>query len=128
MVEIKRTYDNGTETIGEMLKDNEHLCYTLELPWKDNQHNISCIPTGTYTVVKRTSPKHGVHFHITNVPNRSYILIHVANYVSDLRGCVAPGASLTDLNGDGEIDVTSSKNTLKNLLNELPDEFELKIS
>lgn len=81
---------------------------TLELPWKDNQRNISCIPEGTYMCVPRSSVKHGAHFHLVNVPQRSLILIHVANYISQLQGCIAPGMQHSDINKDGIMDVASS--------------------
>lgn len=100
---------------------------TLELPDKDNQRRISCIPEGEYQVVKRHSDKYGDHFHILDVPNRDYILIHSANYVRQLLGCVAVGFAHTDIDGDGLRDVTSSRKALKALNNELPDEFKLKI-
>ncbi len=93
----------------------------------NNKRKVSCIPKGTYTVVKRKSPKYGSHFHITNVPNRDMILIHLGNYFTDILGCVLVGKALTDLNKDGYHDVTSSKDTMKSLLGLLPDEFELKV-
>ena len=45
--------DNGT--FGVWINDNKPLFVTLELPWKDNQKDISCIPAGTYKVVKQFS-------------------------------------------------------------------------
>lgn len=102
-------------------------CKTLELPDKDNQRRISCFPEGQYTVVKRYSEKYGNHFHILDVPNRDYILIHAANYVRQLLGCVAVGANHTDIDGDGYRDVTSSRNTLATLYDIMPDSFTLKV-
>lgn len=102
-------------------------CFTLELPWVDNKQNISCIPIGIYTVVKRTSDKYGLHFHIKDVSDRSYILIHQANFIDQLRGCIAVGDKLTDINGDGLRDVTNSKSTMNKLLNVLPNSFQLEI-
>ena len=102
-------------------------CRTLELPWKSNQKRVSCIPDGDYTVVKRSSEKYKNHFHILDVPNRSYILIHPANYVRQLLGCIAVGLKHTDIDGDGLRDVTSSRKTLEDLLEIMPNEFELTI-
>jgi len=100
-------------------------CRTLELPWKDNKNRISCYPEGVYRVKKRTSQKYGLHFHIQDVPGRSFILWHAANFVRQLLGCTAVGSMHTDIDGDGLRDVTSSKKTLIQLLELLPDEFEL---
>jgi len=102
-------------------------CRTLELPDKGNERRVSCIPEGEYEVIKRWSEKYGDHFHILDVPNRDYILIHNANYVDQLLGCVAVGLSHTDINGDGLRDVTRSKSTLKDMNRILPDKFKLKI-
>ena len=104
---------------------------TLELPWKENKRRVSCIPAGRYTVVRRTSPKYGEHFHITNVPNRDLILIHAGNYagsknpktkMSDILGCILVGTSMYDINADGIVDITNSKKAMKKLLKLLPQE------
>lgn len=102
-------------------------CNTLELPDKGNQPSISCIPVGEYCVTKHNSPSQGDCFKIHDVPGREHILIHVANYVRQLRGCIAPGLNFVDIDGDGELDVTTSRKTLQRMLNVLPDEFTLKI-
>ncbi|HMR89730.1 MAG TPA: DUF5675 family protein [Saprospiraceae bacterium] len=127
-VYIKRTMPESKQTLGELLYNGKVLCKTLELPWLNNKRRESCIPTGTYEVIRRTSPKYGEHFHILNVPDRDAILIHNANYVRELKGCIAPGVNHTDIDGDGLRDVTSSKATMKLLLKVLPKTFKLVIS
>lgn len=102
-------------------------CKTLELPWLKNKTKVSCIPTGTYKVIARTSPKYGLHYHIQDVPDRSFILIHHGNYYTDILGCILVGKAHTDINGDKLADVTSSKVTLKELLKLAPDGFNLEI-
>jgi hypothetical protein len=96
--------------------DTIFKCFTLELPWKDNRVVESCIPTGEYRMIHRNSPKYGDHLHIVDVPGRSYILIHPANFVSQLRGCIAVGEARMDINRDGLIDVTNSKKTMEKIL------------
>lgn len=124
---LKRISSNKNQTIGILTYNGVKIAVTLELPWKNNQNGISCIPKGTYCVVRRKNTKYGNHFHITGVPSRSYILIHNANYYYQLKGCVAVGKEHIDINKDGNIDVTDSVNTMKNLLKTLPLEFELTI-
>lgn len=102
-------------------------CFTLELPWKENQRQISCIPEGRYKVVPRFSQKYKNHLHILDVPNRTWILIHEANYVHQLLGCIAVGRTRTDLNGDGLKDVTHSVATKGELLKFIAQETELVI-
>jgi len=103
-------------------------CETLELPWKKNQRKISCIPPGTYQVRPRVSPKYGLHLHILDVPDRDWILIHEANYVHQLQGCIAVGQSKQDLNGDGLKDVTASKLTKARLMEYIDGQTTLIIS
>jgi len=91
-----RTSNQGTE--GMLITDG-FVCKTLELPWRENRQSISCIPSGEYNVVIRQSPKYGSTYHITKVPNRSYILIHAGNWAGDrskgfkthVNGCVLLG-------------------------------------
>ena len=117
----------NTQTLGTLWYKGKQLCVTLELPWNNNMKRMSCIPTGTYTVVRRTSKKYGEHFHILNVPNRSLILIHHANYHYDLLGCIGVGKNFAFINKDAHLDITASRDTMKMLLKELPDTFNLKI-
>lgn len=74
--------------------------WTLELPWRENQRNISCIPEGEYPLRKRQFYRGGYDTYlIEKVPNRSYILFHAANWVAELQGCIAVGRSLSDNGG-----------------------------
>jgi len=95
-------------------------CKTLELPWRGNQLSISCIPSRKYWVSHRWSKKHGNHLEIEDVEFRTLILIHVVNYVKDLRGCVGVGKTYADLDGDGILDITSSRDTLDKLIAIVP--------
>ena len=60
-------------------------------------------------------------------PDTTYILIHHGNYYTNTRGCILPGDSVADINGDGHRDVTSSKRTMDKLNELLPDEFQMII-
>lgn len=126
-ITLKRITDDGVQTLGHLHLGNGKVYQTLELAWKNNERQRSCIPKGTYKVRKRTSAKYGEHFHILNVPNRDMILIHHANFHNQLLGCIAPGKGLSDLNKDGRLDVTSSRQAMKELLAALPNNFELEI-
>ena len=121
---IPRLRDDGTETLGTLIIYDELKkvfdCKTLELPWKSNKRNVSCIPKGVYHVVHRNSKKYGDHLHIEDVPGRDYILIHAANYVRQLEGCIAVGSTHADIDMDGITDVTSSRVTLKKLIEIVP--------
>lgn len=116
----------GTLTVADNGK-KVFECKTLELPWFCNTVQKSCIPKGEYKVVPRNSKKFGDHFHITNVPGRSYILIHAGNKYTDILGCVLVGDSYADINGDGIRDVLNSRITLKKLLKIAPKGFTLTV-
>lgn len=102
-------------------------CKGLEPAWKDNKHSISCIPEGTYTVVKEaSSPGHDYpHFRVLDVKDRKGILWHGGNYFKDTLGCYLPGEKFGDRNKDGTLDVLNSRETLKKLYEMLPDKFEV---
>jgi hypothetical protein len=133
-VQIKRQYKE-LETLGDLqvLVDDfiKFECKTNELPWKENQHDISCIPEGTYKVKKIISPTKGKCFLLENVPNRAAVEIHIGNFAAgkkvDTLGCILPGLSFGDRNNDGILDVVDSTKAMEKLLEILPDEFELTI-
>jgi hypothetical protein len=102
-------------------------CWTLELPWRQNQIRISCIPIGDYLVTKRWSKKFGQHFHVRGVDGRTYILIHPGNFYTDIEGCILVGSDLSDINADGLIDVINSGDTMDKLLELMPNKFNLTI-
>ena len=82
-------------TIGELFINGERFCDTLELPWKDNQRSISCIPEGQYKVRMRlpreSATRDYLHLLVQDVKDRSYILVHIGNKSSDTRGCILVG-------------------------------------
>lgn len=87
---LNRTYfPEGTN--GKLICEGKILCYTIELPWKNNEKKVSCIPEGKYFLQKRYSAKYKHHLEIVGVPQRSMILVHPANYaLQELQGCIAP--------------------------------------
>lgn len=123
-----KTWQMDDCTLG-ILTYGDFKCFTLELPWKNNEVNVSCIPRVLgYKGEKHESPANGDVIAITNVHNRTYIQIHAANFLRQLKGCIAVGDSIKFLDGDSLPDVTNSRNTLKKLLSVLPDKFFIEIS
>ncbi len=92
---LTRTYfPEGTN--GKLVYQGRLICYTIELPYKNNQPQVSCIPEGEYFIEKRYSKRFGWHFEILDIPNRSLILFHPANNaLTELRGCIAPVSQLS---------------------------------
>lgn len=93
-VELIRIESGLSGTFGVVRINGEAFCVSLELPWKDNQKNISCIPAGTYTCKRRYSAKHKTYLYgVQNVPGRGDIEIHVGNTIADILGCILLGQS-----------------------------------
>jgi hypothetical protein len=95
---LTRTYfSDGTN--GRLEWDGKLICYTIELPWFDNDKRVSCIPEGKYFLRRRYSVKFRWHIEVVDVENRSFILFHPANNAQkELNGCIAP---VTKLSGSG---------------------------
>jgi len=82
----------GTLTFGGQ------VVHTLELPWRDNARQRSCIPPGSYRCALVSSPRFGRVYGVADVPGRTHVLIHAANLAGDvdlgwttqLHGCIAP--------------------------------------
>lgn len=125
---LTRTY-KGVNTLGQLDVFNGdglvETVYTLELPDKGNKRRISCIPKGKYKLKKHYSPKFGKCFWIQDVPGRSEILIHPANYTRQLLGCIAVGLNHADINNDNELDLISSKLAMAKILKFDINELEI---
>lgn len=102
MLKLKRAYlDNCT--IGKLYFNGGFVCYTLERPWLNNEKNVSCVPAGIYDLSPYSSSKyhdsfsltcHSLGVGMTSDYQRTYILIHPANYPDEIQGCIAPGLHL----------------------------------
>ena len=126
MLRITRKYRDDSTT-GDMTY-GDFECKTLELPWLDNQTNISCIPEGIYDCIKTVSGKFGECIAVQGVDGRTYIRIHKGNFTRQILGCVLVGEKSYDFDGDGIPDVTSSAKTLRKLLDVLPVRFQLEVT
>ena len=133
VVNIYRLKRSSQGTLG-MLVAPGFTCYTLELPWHNNQRNISCIPAGTYDVEIRKSPRYGNVYHVKEVPDRSYILIHSGNWAGDkskgyrtnVAGCILLGQKRGIL--AGQLAVLNSRITINRFMREMENEpFKLNI-
>ena len=103
MITLTRAYlPDGSATFGRLEVFDDTFC-TLELPWRGNETNVSCIPEGTYPLQLRESPvvrrSSGSDFfegwEVAQVPDRRFIMFHVGNWVEDTDGCVLIGESFS---------------------------------
>lgn len=89
-LQLYRThFKEGTN--GVLLHQGQLVCLMIELPWKNNVKNVSCIPDGRYALQLRFTHRFGQHFLVQDVTDRSMILVHPANdALKELEGCLAP--------------------------------------
>lgn len=129
---INRLVQDEIETLGAFyFYDKEEELFAsvvLELPNRKNQKSISRICGGEYLCKKRWSKKYGWHYHVTNVEERTLILIHFGNYYTNTRGCILLGELFADINNDGVKDITNSKNTITKFMSIAPNEWKLTIN
>jgi len=92
-IELKRFAYHPEGTLGVIELAGETF-YSIERPWLDNAPNVSCIPVGAYDTGWRDSPRFGETWHIKEVQDRTYILIHAANFPKDVQGCIGLGTGL----------------------------------
>jgi hypothetical protein len=105
ILERFETSDQGT--FGKIRIENETI-YTLELPWRDNSNDLSCIPAGVYQCHFTMSPRfHRRMYLVDGVNKRTGIRIHSANLAGDrtlglkaqLNGCIALGLAFGKMDG-----------------------------
>ena len=82
-------------TIGELLVNGNHECWTLEdtvrAPGEKVPHQTA-IPFGTYRVITDLSARFGrVMLHVLDVPDFAGIRIHSGNTAADTDGCILVG-------------------------------------
>jgi hypothetical protein len=119
-------------TFGECALDGFFFSHSIERPWVDNEHGTSCIPEGTYIAKPEFSPKHGcILYKLQDVPGRTDIEIHPANFAYQLLGCIALGKEITMIEDPhdqiAKKGVTSSGSTIGRFMAELDGSPELKV-
>jgi len=133
-VRLLRTSTDVQGTFGVLVVEDFECC-SLELPWRDNENNISCISTGTYTAQFIISSHYGPCYWVQGVPGRSEILIHTGNLAGDesegweshSAGCVLVGERRGVL-GDQKA-VLLSRKTLRRFIDRVMgrEDFQLEI-
>ena len=84
-------YEQTSSATRGLLLLGSSVLHTLEPPDLNNQEDVSCIPRGIYECVHRWSAAYKHHLHVRQVPDRTYVLIHIGNYPKNTKGCILPG-------------------------------------
>lgn len=110
--------------------------FSVEDPWKNNEQSKSCIPEGVYQAKRTSRPKHGNTFVLINedlkiaefpkLGMRDSCLIHTANTILDVEGCIGLGEKLGCLGSLWA--VLDSTNTVQKFMQYMKDEQEFQLT
>ena len=96
IITIKRKVRYARSIGGELEVDGSFVCDTLELPWRWNKKDVSCIPPGTYTCWWRHDRG---RVQVEQIPcpggHRVGIQIHSGNTPEHTEGCILVGKSIS---------------------------------
>lgn len=113
-------------TMGHMLIPEERLdgkwilrrFSTIERRWLNNAVMTSCIPDGVYPLTRRYHGRfyrkykkdfeHRSVLEVMDVPDRTAILIHVANFEDDVHGCIGVGYPSKSIKNVGQPMIANS--------------------
>lgn len=124
-ITITRLITGNDGTFGKLdIAQPRWQCATLEQPYRDNKPAVSRIPAGIYRAVWQWSPRlQRCTYRLLDVPGRTGILIHPANFAGDrnmnwyseLMGCISLGSHVQKLRnplGDMQKAVFLSRHTV----------------
>lgn len=123
-VRLVRNVVSRQGTVGELFTDDHWIGFCLELPWRDNRRNVSCIPAGAYTLAWRRSPRFGDRLHVLDIEGRDNVMFHPGNRLANTAGCLLPGDQVgrggPRAGYEDEYYVVSSRPALQRLEESLP--------
>ncbi len=121
-IEVKRSRQGKNSTLSALYIDGEQVCYVLEDSVRDEKiKGSTAIPAGRYKLAfRRYGGMHGRYhrlfpdFHkgmiqLMDVPNFSYIYIHMGNNFSDTAGCLLVGQKVKYFKKQKEYEIRQSR-------------------
>ena len=114
LITLNRVITTDEGILGVLHSNGSPMAVTLERPWKDNKAWESCIPFGMYPLTRLDKSKafNYPHYLLEGVPDRTFIKIHVANYPSELHGCIGVGSYFAN----GAIAVSKSRKAMEHVM------------
>lgn len=127
-LKLKRQASSDTGTPGVLIFPDGSQLHTLELPWRNNIRQKSCIPEGSYRCQITQSPRFGRIYTVTGVEGRGNILIHSGNYAGDVdkgykshvQGCILLGKYFGTM--DGQRAILLSRPTVRAFMDHMKGE------
>src|SRR5690606_32791950 len=121
-IHVKRVRQGKNSTLSELYIDGEYTCYVLEDSVRDEKiKGSTAIPAGRYKLefnrygamngrYKRMFPKfHRGMIELKDIPNFSYVYIHIGNTYADTAGCLLVGNTMRYDKDWGEYEIYQSK-------------------
>src|SRR5690606_38958149 len=121
-IHVNRVRQGKNSTLSEFYIDNEFSCYGLEDSVRDEKiKGSTAIPAGRYKLAfrryggmnsryKKLFPDfHRGMIQLMDVPNYSYIYIHMGNDFSDTSGCLLVGKTVKHFQKEHEYEIRQSK-------------------
>jgi hypothetical protein len=124
---LYRLRENTNGTFGILSNESICICLTLERAWLDNKPDVSCIPDGSYKCKRHVSEHFGEGFEVLNVPNRTDILFHTGNWMTDSKGCIILGYGFCQKNRQEALDQSGTGFARFMEIMKGIDEFDLEI-
>lgn len=131
-ITLKRNVVTSEATLGALFVDGVFFCYTLEdLPRENKVAGQTCIPSGTYQILKRKvlsdkTKKYRTkfawfdwHLELQNVPDFKYVYIHIGNTHKDTDGCLLVGSSISE----SDSFIENSTKTFEKLYKKISEEL-----
>ena len=114
IITLNRIISSDEGVLGLLHINGKPISVTLERPWKDNMAWESCIPFGLYplTRLERSKAFKYPHYLLEGVQDRTFIKIHVANYPSELHGCIGVGSYFAN----GAIAISKSRKAMEHVM------------
>tara|TARA_R100000808_G_C2143895_1_gene151680 strand:+ start:1007 stop:1456 length:450 start_codon:yes stop_codon:yes gene_type:complete len=109
-ITVRRFAHNDEATLSRVYLDDEEFCFGLEdQPQEKKVMHETRIPAGTYDIklrneggmTKRYAERYDFHegmLHVQDVPNFTYIYIHVGNSDKNTSGCLLVGGTRNEDN------------------------------
>ena len=121
LIEVIRITFTTLSTQGLLAIDGVNTFTTLEPA--SNADTKEPIASGTYHVIKQLSPRfQKMTPHLQNVPDHTFIEMHVGNYPRDTHGCILLGETRSpDFIGSSQV-------AFDRFMAMTPDEFDITIS
>lgn len=142
-LKLYRFYENKDSTAGRLEADNDHFCFTIEDEHRDTKVNGETrIPMGRYKILFRKElspmtqryrdkfPWFSWHIELQDVPNFSYVYIHIGNKEDHTDACILVNdgcAIVPDSNAVGQLSSQAYERLYKKLAPLLEDNVPVYI-